>query len=71
MKNMSNKEANPLNSLDQWEDDIVLRYPEPGSKAKEEYRNYDNPARDTVKEFYRLNHTHQTYAFVQLQLSKF
>lgn len=71
MKNMLDKEANPLHSLDQWEDDVVLRYPEPGSKSKEEYRNYDNPARDTVKEFYRLNHTHQTYAFVQEKRKEF
>ena len=33
-------------------------------KPKDAYRNYDAPARDTVREFYRLNHTHQTYDFV-------
>lgn len=58
----------PLKSLDEWEDDLLLRYPDPKSVAKEktteEYRNYDDPARDTVKEFYRLNHTYQTYEFV-------
>jgi len=32
-------------------------------KPKDAYRNYDAPARDTVREFYRLNHTHQTYDF--------
>jgi len=62
-------EANPLTRLDLWEDDVLLRYPDPGtiatSKTKEEYRNYDSPQRDTVKEFYRLNHTYQTYEFVQ------
>jgi inositol oxygenase len=58
-------ERNPLASLDQWEDDLLIRYPEPEHKAKEEYRNYDDPARDTVREFYRLNHTYQTYDFVQ------
>ena len=35
------------------------------AKSKEEFRNYDDPARDTVREFYRLNHTYQTYDFVQ------
>ena len=28
------------------------------------FRNYDEPARDTVREFYRLNHAHQTLDFV-------
>lgn len=55
---------NPLASLDVWEDDVLTRYPEPFEKAKEEYRNYDEPGRDTVREFYRLNHTYQTYDFV-------
>lgn len=61
-------EIAPLASLDEWEDDLLLRYPDPDSlaqaKAKEEFRNYDNPERDTVKEFYRLNHKYQTYDFV-------
>jgi inositol oxygenase len=56
---------NPLASLDDWEDDIVKRYPESGTKAKEDYRNYvDSDRVATVKEFYRLNHTYQTYDFV-------
>ncbi|MGV3640229.1 MAG: inositol oxygenase family protein [Adhaeribacter sp.] len=61
------EEKNPLPSLDVWEDDLLERYPEPGApaKSKEEFRNYDNPQRDTVREFYRLNHKYQTYAFVQ------
>ena len=64
---MPNK--NPLQDLDQWEDDLLLRYPEPDAitteKSKEEYRNYESPGRDSVKEFYRLNHQYQTYDFVQ------
>ncbi len=63
------EEVRPLKSLDEWEDAVLQRYPEPDSiavaKGAEEYRNYDNPQRDTVKEFYRLNHTYQTYAFVK------
>ena len=58
-------ETAPLASLDQWEDDLLSRYPEPEHKAKEDYRNYDTPERDTVREFYRLNHTYQTYDFVR------
>lgn len=59
---------NPLNSLDEWEDDLLLRYPDPEAIADgrdtEAYRNYEDPARDTVKEFYRLQHIGQTYDFV-------
>ena len=61
----SAKELAPLASIELWEDDVLVRYPEPATKAKEEYRNYDSPERDTVREFYRLNHTYQTYDFVQ------
>lgn len=60
------KEKNPLKSIEVWEDDILIRYPEEKiAKSEAEYRNYDTPERDTVKEFYRLNHKHQTYDFVQ------
>lgn len=62
-------EKNPLQSLDQWEDAVLERYPEPDTiataKTTDEYRNYDNPERDTVREFYRLNHTYQTRDFVK------
>jgi inositol oxygenase len=56
---------NPLRRLDDWEDFVERRYPVPAQKAREDYRNYDSPARDTVRDFYRLNHRHQTYAFVR------
>ncbi|MCP9756746.1 inositol oxygenase [Lacihabitans sp. CCS-44] len=63
--NFSEKELNPLGSLDEWEDDLVLRYPEPGTKQKENYRNYvDSERVNTVKKFYEMNHTYQTYDFV-------
>lgn len=66
--NLSSKEINPLGSLDEWEEDLLERYPDPEkiatAKSTEAYRNYEEPARDTVKEFYRLNHTYQTYEFV-------
>jgi len=58
------KSENPLRNLDDWEDSLHARYPQPGHKAKEDYRNYDSPARDTVREFYRLHHQHQTFEFV-------
>ena len=63
MEKLNNKEISPLSSLEQWEDDVLKRYPEPGNiaKTKDEFRNYDNPEVDTVREFYRLNHKYQTY----------
>ena len=61
-------QTNPLESLDEWEDDLLNRYPDPDAivqnRTKEEYRDYENTTRDTVKEFYKLNHTYQTYDFV-------
>jgi inositol oxygenase len=61
-------EISPLSSLDVWEEDVLERYPDPSSiasaKSTEEYRNYDSPERDTVREFYRLNHIYQHYDFV-------
>ncbi len=57
------KEAHDL--MEMWEDDVLERYPEEGQKDKSEFRNYDDPARDTVREFYRLNHQYQTYDFVK------
>ena len=54
--------------LDEWEEDLLRRYPDPDSiaegKSTEAFRNYESPERDTVREFYRLNHTYQTYDFV-------
>lgn len=68
-------ETAPLASLEEWEEDLLRRYPDPETivtdKKTEEYRNYDSPERDTVKEFYRLNHTFQTYDFVQEKRNNF
>ena len=56
----------PLASLDEWEDDLLARYPEPNQPAgSERFRNYAAEARPSVKEFYRLNHQHQTLDFVR------
>lgn len=62
----------PLERLEDWEDFVSqASYPQPGEKAKEDYRNYDNPARDTVREFYRLHHERQTFEFVQQKRREF
>ena len=59
------EQPGPLQSLDDWEDHLVARYPEPGTKGKDDYRNYDSPGRESVREFYRLDHRDQTLDFVR------
>ena len=55
----------PLDHLDDWEESLRSRYPAPANgKAKEDFRDYRAEARPSVKEFYRLNHQHQTLDFV-------
>ncbi len=53
----------PLSSLDQWDDFVKDRY-QP-HKGREEFRQHTQDAPAVVREFYRLNHTHQTREFVQ------
>ena len=72
----------PLDNLQEWEDDLLRRYPEPESpqvaspftepsKKESEFRNYKETVRDSVKEFYRLNHVHQTVEFVKEKRAEF
>lgn len=65
----SKEDQNPLKNIDQWEEDLLIRYPDPSNinsdKKEEQFRNYDETEKDGVKEFYKLNHTYQTYDFVQ------
>lgn len=60
--------SQPLDRLDDWEESLQARYPngaDPSSgKKKEEFRNYRAEARASVREFYQLNHRHQTLDFV-------
>lgn len=70
---LTDQEKSPLRNLEEWDEDLLNRYPEPGepAKAKDAYRNYDHPERDTVREFYRLNHRYQTYDFVLAKEKEF
>lgn len=79
---MTAPNARPLDSLEEWEDFVKDRYPEPGQPAREfkatdpdkkqeEFRNYAADVRPTVREFYRLNHRYQTYDFVQEKRREF
>ena len=80
MVQMRALDAQPLASLDEWEDDVKARYPQPGTpafnatdpaKKKEEFRNYAANARPSVREFYRLNHTYQSYDFAKAKRDDF
>ena len=69
----------PLADLDEWEDDLKRRYPEPAAaqpdgegfqafdpdKPQEAFRDYRAEARASVKRFYQLNHRNQTVDFVR------
>jgi inositol oxygenase len=59
---MSEPTNGPLAHVDDWEESLQARYP--AGKRKEEFRNYQAEERPSVKEFYRLNHRHQTLDFV-------
>jgi inositol oxygenase len=56
-------EAKPMERLDDWDDFVADRYA-PG-KPREHFRDYAKLARPGVREFYRLNHRHQTLDFVR------
>jgi inositol oxygenase len=53
----------PLDHVDDWEESLHARYPAAG-KPQEAFRDYAADVRPTVREFYRLNHRHQTLDFV-------
>lgn len=53
----------PLASLDEWEDFVKDRYPQPREASS--FRDYGDNVRPAVREFYRLNHRHQTVDFVR------
>lgn len=65
----------PLENIEQWEEDVLKRYPDPAAinkdKDKDAFRNYDQPERDSVREFYRLNHKSQSMDFVLAKKAEF
>jgi inositol oxygenase len=72
----------PLQSMEEWDDFLKERYPEPGpvatafqatdpNKKKEQFRDYEKNARPSVREFYRQNHLHQTYEFAQAKRKEY
>jgi inositol oxygenase len=72
MDRCPDSESRPHDALRAWEEFIEEQaYPVPGTKVEKDYRNYDHPARDTVREFYRQNHRGQTLDFVQRKRDEF
>jgi inositol oxygenase len=66
----------PANAIDNWETDLLQRYPEqenPSKSATEqrEFRNYSAASRSGVQEFYYQNHLHQTVDFVRSMREKY
>ena len=58
----------PLQNLEQWDEFVQQRY-DP-SRKKEDFRDYSNTT-PGVREFYRLNHTHQTREFARAKRSEY
>ena len=81
----SGPDENPLKGLDEWEEFLVDRYPENGDGEgaqaggarigelanNGEFRDYEAEARDSVREFYRLNHRYQTFDFARAKEREF
>lgn len=64
----------PLERIDDWDDFVAEVYPEPveaGGKRREDYRDFDSPPRENVREFYRLNHGGQTWRFVERKKAQY
>lgn len=60
---MGSTQSGPLQSLDQWDDDVRSRYR--ADRKQEEFRVYDETTPPVVREFYKQNHTLQTLAFAR------
>jgi inositol oxygenase len=58
----------PLESLEQWDDFVGSRYQE--GRTEENFRDYST-APAGVREFYRLNHTHQTREFARAKKQEY
>ncbi|HVA00475.1 MAG TPA: inositol oxygenase family protein [Terriglobia bacterium] len=68
-------QAGPLKGLEEWDDFVKSRYaqgaPASPDKDPEEFRDYTDSTPERVKEFYRLNHAHQTRDFVREKKREF
>ena len=66
--------ANPLADLDEWEEDLRRRYPEPDANEEDrKFRDYDADARPSVREdrkSTRLNSSHVVISYAVFCLKK-
>ena len=77
-RNSPSKPSDQTQVIDQWEADLLRRYPESTTEAdasaapeEEGFRDYSETARDGVQEFYYQNHTQQTVEFVKSMRQKY
>ena len=65
--------GNPLNGIDEWDDDVRRRYSRSDGTVDgaDGFRNYDENTREGVREFYRQNHIKQTVEFGRLAREKY
>lgn len=67
----------PMSHVDDWEESIADRYPDPNvaavatDKPATAFRDYAAGVRPSVREFYRLNHRRQTLDFVLAKMAEF
>ncbi|MBM4002421.1 MAG: inositol oxygenase [Planctomycetes bacterium] len=75
IRNAPQDANNPLSSLDDWDDDVRRRYavePDPShAKKADAFRDYGDSVPLHVREFYRINHQHQTVEFVRAARDKY
>jgi inositol oxygenase len=74
------RNAAPLDDLEEWEAFLQMRYPQEeqgaaaapaAGKPKGAFRDYAADARPSVREFYRLNHRYQTLDFVRAKKAEY
>jgi len=66
---MGTQTNGPLESLDQWDDDVRARYR--ADRKKEEFRVYDDTTPQVVRDFYQQNHALQTLEFARAKRAEY
>lgn len=66
---MGTQTNGPLQSLDQWDDDVRARYR--ADRKKEEFRVYDDSTPQVVRDFYKQNHALQTLEFARAKRAEY
>jgi inositol oxygenase len=63
------RSVGPLDSIEQWDDFVASRYNP--KRAGQEFRQYTDETPPVVREFYLLNHKHQTVDFVRMKKAEY